>query len=132
MGEELLREFEAAHLPERGWQRRPGEHRRGRAGDLPTGAAEAFDHHVAALLIQLAVPRDDILRAVERGAGRGLDGREGAVVEVGFDPRHRRDQALVADRERSEEHTTELQSLMRSTSAVYCLKQNKQNHSPKN
>src|SRR3546814_5147047 len=97
MGEELLREFEAAHLPERGWQRRPGEHRRGRAGDLPTGAAEAFDHHVAALLIQLAVPRDDILRAVERGAGRGLDGR-------------------------SEEHTSELQSLMRISYAVFCLK----------
>src|SRR3546814_20176535 len=98
MGEELLREFEAAHLPERGWHRRPGEHRRGRAGDLPTGAADAFDHPVAALLIQLPVPRADILRAVARGAGRGLVGREGDVAEVGFAPRHRPANALFSTR----------------------------------
>src|SRR3546814_7652725 len=96
-------------------------HRRGRAGNIPAGAAKAFDHHVAALLIQLAVALNDILRPVERGAGRGLDRRESAIVEIGFHPRHRRDQALVADR-RSEEHTSELQSLMRISYAVFSLK----------
>src|SRR3546814_4089136 len=33
----------------------------------------------------------------------------------------------VVDGRRSEEHTSELQSLMRSSYAVFCLKQNKQN-----
>src|SRR3546814_4698440 len=40
----------------------------------------------------------------------------------------RRDQtsALIAKRGRSEEHTSELQSLMRSSYAVFCLKKKKQ------
>src|SRR3546814_1386351 len=32
---------------------------------------------------------------------------------------------------RSEEHTSELQSLMRNSYAVFCLKKKKQNHQPK-
>src|SRR3546814_2540474 len=35
-------------------------------------------------------------------------------------------------RERSEEHTSELQSLMRISYAVFCLKKNKQNHKETN
>src|SRR3546814_9727604 len=34
----------------------------------------------------------------------------------------------VADRQRSEEHTSELQSLMRISYAVFCLKKTKANH----
>src|SRR3546814_10269308 len=36
--------------------------------------------------------------------------------------------ATVRYRSRSEEHTSELQSLMRISYAVFCLKQNKNNH----
>src|SRR3546814_4378653 len=35
---------------------------------------------------------------------------------------------LYADKPRSEEHTSELQSLMRISSAVFCLKKKKQQH----
>src|SRR3546814_10290160 len=47
-----------------------------------------------------------------------------SAVELGqrrFDPRHPRLEC------RSEEHTSELQSLMRISYAVFCLKQNKKN-----
>src|SRR3546814_2698149 len=37
------------------------------------------------------------------------------------------DQAVHQDRERSEEHTSELQSLMRISYAVFCLKKKKKN-----
>src|SRR3546814_9035481 len=41
-----------------------------------------------------------------------------------------RDQAIYAYRHRSEEHTSELQSLMRISYAVFCLKKKKQTHKP--
>src|SRR3546814_8649017 len=57
-------------------------------------------------------------------------GDDGAVMRLGIG-RHadaqrldRRDQ-LVAQAVRSEEHTSELQSLMRSSYAVFCLKKKK-------
>ena len=50
-------------------------------------------------LYMLADFLDAILRAVEGGGGGDLDRREGAVVEIGFDPSQRSDQPLVADRE---------------------------------
>ena len=98
MGQQLLGKFQAPHVLERRRQRCPGEHRRARRGNIPSCAREALDHHVAALVIQLAILGDDVLRAVERGAGGRLDRREGAIVEIGFHPAHRRDQLLVADR----------------------------------
>src|SRR3546814_3838204 len=42
--------------------------------------------------------------------------------------RARVQQYLVDGHERSEEHTSELQSLMRISYAVFCLKKKKQNH----
>src|SRR3546814_4665681 len=48
------------------------------------------------------------------------DGRVCPVL-VADDPRHRRFQVLASAR-RSEEHTSELQSLMRISYAVFCLK----------
>ena len=79
--------------------RRPGEHRGRRRRNRPAGAAEAVDQGVAAAPIGVAHLADAILRSVERGGGGDLDRREGAVVEIGFHPRQRRDDALVADRE---------------------------------
>src|SRR3546814_7668214 len=44
---------------------------------------------------------------------------------AGADPRCRRARRSVAATERSEEHTSELQSLMRISYAVFCLKKKK-------
>src|SRR3546814_5130446 len=43
-------------------------------------------------------------------------------------PRGIRAARAVADRRRSEEHTSELQSLMRISYAVFCLKKNRNTH----
>src|SRR3546814_1846572 len=51
-------------------------------------------------------------------AGPADAGEHGAVLE-----------AVVAERSRSEEHTSELQSLMRISYAVFCLKTKKHNTS---
>src|SRR3546814_965081 len=55
-----------------------------------------------------AVGAGDVDRAVRIGHAQGLLGRAGVT--------------------RSEEHTSELQSLMRITYAVYCLKKKKSQH----
>lgn len=91
-----LTELQAAEMGELRRDRRPGEHAGGRAGNLPTGGGQTLDQHVAACLIDGAGLGDAVLRTVERRRGGDLDRREGAVVEVGFDPRQRRDQLLVA------------------------------------
>src|SRR3546814_3192172 len=68
-------------------------------------------------VVELAIPyeRGDLLAAVHR---------EGEVlVEVPDDAAMR-----VRVRLRSEEHTSELQSLMRISYAVFCLKKKKQTH----
>src|SRR3546814_1292954 len=44
---------------------------------------------------------------------------------TGIDMRHDADIAIVLERMRSEEHTSELQSLMRISYAVFCLKKKK-------
>ena len=62
-------------------------------------AAEAFDEHVAPALVHGADLVDAILRPVQRGRGRDLDRREGAIIEIRFDARQRADQPFVADRE---------------------------------
>src|SRR3546814_7097522 len=55
---------------------------------------------------------------VRQAAQFRLQHRVGAQLAVEFDQRHMRDEP----RERSEEHTSELQSLMRISYAVFCLK----------
>src|SRR3546814_1771404 len=65
-----------------------------------------LDHHVAALPERLGALLDEGLGAVQRLDRRRLADRRG----VG----------------RSEEHTSELQSLMRISYAVFCLKKKKQ------
>ena len=99
LGEQTLGKFHRAHRPIGFGDRHPGEHARLRRRNVPAGAAEAIDQHVAAAFIKLAIGVDDILRAVERRHRRRLDRREGAVIEIGFDPRERADQGRIADRE---------------------------------
>src|SRR3546814_9704081 len=65
---------------------------------------------------------DREIRGAARAAGRG----------AGADGRQRRQCARRAGRGRSEEHTSELQSLMRISYAVFCLKKKKTQKTEKN
>src|SRR3546814_5940655 len=71
------------------------------------------------------------LQAIEAGAAfRSLAERHGAAEITTIRRQHedwQRDatKALATGRTRSEEHTSELQSLMRISYAVYCLKKKK-------
>src|SRR3546814_1833282 len=64
-------------------------------------------------------------RTRSRERGRGDDGVEGGARE----PRHRDHRAGRRRAGRSEEHTSELQSLMRISYAVFCLKKKNNKHS---
>src|SRR3546814_133913 len=86
--------------------------------------AETLDRRVV-----VAVARGVIVAVADLagrvGVGRQLDhaegrGRAGEGVALGAGPDHRIDEG-----ERSEEHTSELQSLMRMSYAVFCLKKKK-------
>src|SRR3546814_9297097 len=68
-----------------------------------------------------AVPRAGARAGPERRAGAG----GGAGAHRPGDARRRRAQR-VGDGHRSEEHTSELQSLMRISYAVFCLKKKKE------
>src|SRR3546814_2390324 len=77
--------------------------------------------------------------AVDRHARRQVDAGDGLAVGLGGDkqkndeqrpipeclPRSARRHGSSASTERSEEHTSELQSLMRISYAVFCLKKKK-------
>src|SRR3546814_6609598 len=63
---------------------------------------------------------------VEAPADEALDGEEG-VLGIG----HRLALGRLADETRSEEHTSELQSLMRISYAVFCLKKKKMRYKNK-
>src|SRR3546814_3540677 len=69
------------------------------------------------------------LRGPARGVHQRADRRAArlALLQVRFEPARRAGQARSRDRtgERSEEHTSELQSLMRISYAVFCLKKKK-------
>src|SRR3546814_6192774 len=69
------------------------------------------------------------------GAGQALSAAGGvnrfpvgAAPVASFSGIAGRDQELAAEAARSEEHTSELQSLMRISYAVFCLKKKKQKH----
>src|SRR3546814_8214737 len=70
------------------------------------------------------------------GQGRGclqqdIEALAGGELAHGEDGRARWDVAFVGRRQRSEEHTSELQSLMRISYAVFCLKKKKKEHNTK-
>src|SRR5438045_7008752 len=99
LGQQALREFDRAEIVEALRDRGPGEHRRLRDGDFPAGAAEAFDQDIATLLIERAVLFDDVLRPIESSDGGGLNGREGAIVEIRLYTGQGFDQPSIADSE---------------------------------
>src|SRR3546814_2792180 len=73
-------------------------------------------------------PYTTLFRSIRRSAGHCRDGdRRRGDAAAGTRPRQRgRGRARVVDHaERSEEHTSELQSLMRISYAVFCLKKKK-------
>src|SRR3546814_3376688 len=78
------------------------EHAEGRPADRPRQGAVAAD------------PGRRLVLRAERGIGHGLRAAHLPDPERGPDD--------GAPRQRSEEHTSELQSLMRSSYAVFCLK----------
>src|SRR3546814_3159512 len=69
--------------------------------------------HAAKILAELAA------KAIDELGERGKGGRH-------FRATFFRSDGLARTIARSEQHTSELQSLMRSSSAVFCLKQNRQ------
>ena len=73
--------------------------RRVGAGIGQPARAKRVDHHVAAPAVDRAHLVDALVRPVQRRRGGDLHRRVGAVVEIGFHARQRRDQPLVADRE---------------------------------
>src|SRR3546814_10330247 len=81
------------------------------------------------LLIDAARPDADIIahplftQHLRHALGRGDDGVETAIetTQQGFDHRLQKSEPII----RSEEHTSELQSLMRISYAVFCLKKTK-------
>src|SRR3546814_6635000 len=90
---------------------------------LPAGRD---DHHLLARQAHRLVEIDDLGKVAQiTGLARDAqDTVERAAGDAPGPPRLTRD---VAQRLRSEEHTTELQSLIRNSYVVFCLKKNKKN-----
>src|SRR3546814_9099903 len=103
----------------------------GEVGDVPAGDGD----HQLEELAEVFVARVGQFELLVEVAGVGLDvacfvDHLGGAVVLGFGPRDLLDElgggqqrALLAVR--SEEHTSELQSLMRISYAVFCLKKKK-------
>src|SRR3546814_1329176 len=68
------------------------------------------------------------LRAVARRTGPAVGDRAVAVRRTAIGARG---QSAAQPRQRSEEHTSELQSLMRNSYAVFCLKKKKKTNTQK-
>src|SRR3546814_5985947 len=88
-------------------------------------AVEEEDADVHSLIDPQAIyPGDDRLGVKGAGAAVDADGQRPGIGVAG--PAARRGEQPVQQRQRSEEHTSELQSLMRISYAVFCLKKKKQ------
>src|SRR3546814_4782931 len=103
----------------------------GPAAPLPTGGSRHAAQDAARVRDAPATPHD--LQA-NRRAGRDQRGDGGVSHDARAGALPRRDCGATAmrwtiwrRRERSEEHTSELQSLMRISYAVFCLKKKKNN-----
>src|SRR3546814_3297739 len=110
-----------------------GQHRQVEFGFMRGVAAEGLE--------QLVAFKAHVAGAGEQPRSHGLHLRVGvqhaadvaeASVQLGVEQRFGRRAVVAADRlavevdDRSEEHTSELQSLMRTSYAVFCLKKKKQ------
>src|SRR3546814_2294457 len=98
------------------------------AGDLAgRGAGDAVGH-VGQLPRRGAKARGDIVGGLEElAAQRAIGGIGGEQVGGGHQAGEAGSDAVRIVAERSEEHTSELQSLMRISYAVFCLKKKKKN-----
>src|SRR3546814_1069823 len=89
--------------------------------------ARVEDSELAIAVLELfEIELGDILERVGRGAegdARALLARGRRAVDL-----ERRDRIAMFEAHRSEEHTSELQSLMRISYAVFCLKKKKITH----
>src|SRR3546814_398800 len=106
------------------------------AGTIAPGIlAEAGDRISHVVYIDAIVPRagESVVEALgfmspEQAAGiRALHARGEGPVGAGVPEQVRRMAEIEPQRMRSEEHTSELQSLMRISYAVFCLKKKKRN-----
>src|SRR3546814_4915017 len=88
------------------------------AADVP----DNVHHLVGAVGIMGGEPGAEQGRDLERQAYRDIGGADRSRIGGGG---HDRLYLVIGDRGRSEEHTSELQSLMRISYAVFCLKKNK-------
>src|SRR3546814_3918380 len=88
---------------------------------IAAGVERASEHPLALAIVDAALARDIDIPAVsdfDSPTGKGALGTvEGKRITLG--------NARFLDEERSEEHTSELQSLMRISYAVFCLKKKK-------
>src|SRR3546814_10008735 len=123
-----------AHLHRAGTNRIKGRNVEGYKGCLPTHRP-----HVAGLALDLTKPQRrekplqfHVRRAIFIGFKKPTDFPVGPHVPTYHDS-HDTD-AMLQSRQgpmRSEEHTSELKSLMRISNAVFCLKKKKQHNSTK-
>src|SRR3546814_4707645 len=115
------------------------------SSDLEIGSKDMCQfftpYQISRLMAMLTIDRPSLERAAAQnnfiefneptcGAGGMIIAAAEAIRTLGFDPaRHMRVTAQDIDiacvQMRSEEHTSELQSLMRISYAVFCLKNNK-------
>src|SRR3546814_3095239 len=102
--------MELMHVPYRGWSQA--------FPDLMSGRIDMYTGSVASLLPQI---RGGKVRALAVVA----DERSPALPDV---PTFAESGFKTINQTRSEEHTSELQSLMRISYAVFCLKKKKQNN----
>src|SRR3546814_2126266 len=79
--------------------------------------SERFDREPRNMFGELKGVRPDVAEAAAEPGARGIGAPFGLLVAVRID----------RPTERSEEHTSELQSLMRISYAVFCLKKKKNN-----
>src|SRR3546814_2304824 len=94
---------------------------------------EAVDHHLDRVLLvarEVDLVGELVDLAVDASAGEALSSQVGEERVVGaLTAADDRGEHLEAGTLRSEEHTSELQSLMRISYAVFCLKKKKNTHS---
>src|SRR3546814_6082033 len=106
--------------------RSPGPGVATRPSDLSSGS-NVYRHCLSALHIHVAGAADRPSH-LSRGAAAGRESAWIEPMEVAIaDPKQETGASFLNNFWRSEEHTSELQSLMRISYAVFCLKKKKKN-----
>src|SRR3546814_5055622 len=95
------------------------------AGVTPVASASAGAHAVPAAAVATPSPASTTAPAGEQDWRFDMRQDGKAMTADEFDAWMRARRARVATGKRSEEHTSELQSLMRISYAVFCLKKKK-------